>query len=146
MRISEVGLSLIKKFESCHLTAYKCPAGVWTVGWGHTRTATKNSSVTYREATELLSQDVQFVEIAINRLELFLNQNQFDALVSFVFNVGTGNFANSTLLKKALQNPDDPGIRDEFTRWVFAKGQRLPGLERRRQAEAELYFTPCVVR
>jgi len=93
------------------------------------------------QAEYFLRQDVEFAEKEVNKHNLNINQNQFDALVSFVFNLGVGNFARSTLLRKIKSNPDDPTIRKEFERWVYAGGKVLNGLVRRRKEEANLYFT-----
>ena len=97
--------------------------------------------ITLHEAERFLRQDVEFAEKEVNRHNLDINQNQFDALVSFVFNLGVGNFARSTLLRKIKSNPDDPTIRKEFERWIYAGGKVLNGLVRRRKEEADLYFT-----
>lgn len=140
MKLSERGLSLIKEFEGFSNTAYKCPAGVWTIGYGHTETAKQGMVITTQEAEVLLKQNIKIYEQAVNAQKLNINQNQFDALVSFTYNVGIGNFNRSTLLKKVKQNPQDETIRDEFTKWTSAKGLQMMGLVRRRLTEAELYF------
>lgn len=142
MKTSENGLELIKRHEGCRLTAYKCPAGVWTIGYGHTGAdVVSGMTITQQQADELLRKDVQWAEDAVNRENLRLNQNQFDALVSFVYNVGAGNFRSSTLLKMLRVNPDSLNIRTEFGKWCKAKGSTLPGLALRRKQEAELYFS-----
>jgi len=141
MRISNKGIELIKKHEGLRLSAYQCSAGVWTIGYGHTGNVTPDMTITLAEAEELLRKDLLTAETAVNAAYLAVNQNQFDALVSFVFNIGKGAFGKSTLLKKAVVNPDDPSIRDEFMKWVNGGGQRLPGLVKRRNDEANLYFT-----
>ncbi len=92
-------------------------------------------------AEEFLRQDIETAESIVNAECLSLRQCRFDALVSFVFNVGGGNFRKSTLLMKVKVNPDDNSIMDEFLRWVYAKGKVLPGLQRRRLAEMKLYFS-----
>ena len=97
--------------------------------------------ITLDEAEYFLRQDVAFAEKEVSRHNLNINQNQFDALVSFVFNLGVGNFARSTLLRKIKSNPNDPTIRKEFERWIYAGGKVLNGLVRRRREEADLYFT-----
>lgn len=141
MVTSEKGIELIKKHEGCRLEAYKCPAGVWTIGCGHTRTAKEGMEITEAEAEELLKSDLKTAEKAVNRHGLNINQNKFDALVSFVFNVGQGNFDNSTLLKKIKAGAEPHEIKNEFMKWVYAKGVKLPGLVKRRRDEAELYFS-----
>lgn len=142
MKISNNGLELIKKFEGCQLTAYKCPAGVWTIGYGHTgKDVIPGMVVTLHQAEELLKKDVRPAEDTINRENLDLNQNQFDALVSFVYNLGAGNFRSSTLLKMLKINPCSPNIRTELGKWCKVKGSTLPGLALRRKKEADLYFS-----
>jgi lysozyme len=115
---------------------------VLTIGYGHTGAdVTAGKTITQAEAERLLRADVQWAEDAVNAALPGINQNQFDALVSFVFNVGAGAFASSTLLRKAKVNANDPAIRAEFAKWKNAKGKVLPGLVKRRAAEADLYFT-----
>lgn len=140
MRISDEGLALIKSFEGLRLNAYLCPAKVWTIGYGHTQGVEKGQTITEIEAENLLKDDLSGFEKAVKKCNLELNQNQFDALVSFTFNVGAGNLSKSTLLKKAKNDPLDPTIREEFMKWNKAKGETLAGLTRRRKAEANLYF------
>ncbi len=140
MKVSERALELIKKYEGYSPQAYKCPAGIWTIGYGHTRTTTPNSIITRAKAEKLLIEDVAQSERYINNLQLDLRQSQFDALVSFVFNVGIGHFMNSTLLKKIEYDRDDPKIADEFCRWIYIKSKRNAGLYNRRVLEAKLYF------
>ncbi len=98
-------------------------------------------TISIEQAEDYLRQDIETAESIINAECLNLRQCQFDALVSFVFNVGGGNFRKSTLLKKVKANPDDNSIMDEFLRWVYAKGKVLPGLQKRRLAEMKLYFS-----
>lgn len=140
MKTSKTGLELIMKYEGFRAEAYRCPGGVWTIGYGHTGAEVKaGRRATQEEAIEWLRSDVQVAEAAINKEKLNIGQHQFDALVSFVFNVGTGNFRNSALLKKIREDPDAPGIREAFMQWKRVKGVILPGLVRRRQEEADLY-------
>jgi len=140
MKTDYKGIALIKSFEGLYLKAYKCPAGVWTIGYGHIRNVREGQIISHTQADVFLRQDVEEFEKAVNSHGLKLNQNQFDALVSFTYNVGAGNFRSSTLLKKVKANPADSTIRTEFARWNKAKGKVLPGLIRRREAEANLYF------
>lgn len=141
MKTSEKGIKLIMKHEGFRAEAYRCPGGVWTIGYGHTGGEVRSGmKMTKEEAMEWLRSDVQVAEAAINKEQLNLRQHQFDALVSFVFNVGTGNFRSSTLLKKIREDPDAPDIREEFMQWKRAKGVVLPGLVKRRQEEADLYW------
>lgn len=141
MKTSNNGLELIKRHEGCRLTAYRCPAGVLTIGYGHTGAdVTPGMAVDLRLADEMLRKDVRWAEEAVSREGLNINQNQFDALVSFVFNVGAGGFRGSTLLKMIRVNPLSLNIRTEFGKWCKSKGSTLPGLALRRKQEAELYF------
>lgn len=142
-QMSELGLALIKQFEGLRLKAYQDSAGVWTIGYGHTSTARPNMVITEHKAHQLLAQDVWRFERCVNELvQAPLTQNQFDALVSFAFNIGCGALGRSTLLRK-LNNAGTSReeVASEFHRWVYAGGRRLRGLERRREAEAELFLT-----
>lgn len=141
MKTSPKGIALIKEFEGLRLKAYQCPGGVWTIGYGHTAGVKPGMLISKVQAEEYLKADLIAFERYLNGLGLALNQNQFDALVSFIYNVGTGNFSNSTLLRKVRANPQDNSIMDEFLRWVYSKGRVLPGLQRRRLAEMKLYFS-----
>lgn len=144
MRTGEKGIALIKKMEGCELEAYKCPAGIWTIGYGHTTAAgepdvTEGMKITQREAAVILKQDLRKFEDAINRLvKVELSQSQFDALVSFVFNIGAGAFAKSTLLKK-LNAGDYDAVPSELAKWSKAGKKVLKGLVARRAAEAALW-------
>lgn len=141
MRTSQAGINLIKQFESLRLEAYRCPAGIWTIGYGHTAGVRRGDRIDERKAEQLLAEDLRLFEDVVNRECPGINQNQFDALVSFSFNVGTGNFQKSTLLKCVKANPLNVNIRYEFSRWNKANGTVLSGLIRRRKAEADLYFS-----
>jgi lysozyme len=141
MKTSQKGINLIKRFEGLVSKAYLCPAGVWTIGYGHTKGVKSGMVISELQADYFLKEDVVDAENAINKHGLCFNQNQFDALVSFVFNIGAGNFEKSILFKKIKANPSDPAIRAEFAKWKLAGGQVLPGLEKRRSAEADLYFS-----
>jgi lysozyme len=150
VRTSENGIELVKAFEGLHkvksdgnVRSYRCPAGRWTIGYGHTHGVRSGETITPEEAEDLLRKDLQDCEAAVERLvKVDLTQNQFDALVSFVFNLGQGNFGSSTLLRK-LNRGDCEGAAAEFVRWNKARveGQlkALPGLTRRRTAEAALF-------
>ena len=138
MKTSYKGLTIIKDHEGLELEAYKCPAGVWTIGYGHTKGVKKGDKCSKADAEAWLVEDVDSAEKAVAALKL--NQNQFDALVSFTYNLGSGNLKKSTLYKKAKVDPDDESIREEFAKWVNSNGKPLPGLIRRRAAEAELYY------
>lgn len=141
MKTSPKGIALLKEFEGLRLKAYQCPGGVWTIGYGHTAGVKPGMLITKAQAEEYLKADLIAFERYLNGLGLALNQNQFDALVSFIYNVGTGNFSSSTLLRKVRANPQDNSIMDEFLRWVYSKGRVLPGLQHRRLAEMKLYFS-----
>lgn len=141
MTTGDKGMALIKEFEGLRLEAYRCPAGVLTIGYGHTAGVKPGQTVTPEEAGQLLRQDLATAEQVVNRECRALTQPQFDALVSFVFNVGEGNFRRSTLLKCVLANPNGLNIRTELARWNKSKGTILAGLIRRRKAEADLYFS-----
>ena len=141
MKASVDAYELIKQFEGLRLKAYLCPAGIWTIGYGHTSGVSPNSFITIQEADEYLHRDVATIEMQLNKLNLSLRQCQWDAIVSFVFNVGIGNFKSSTLLAKIRINPDDNSIIDEFLRWVYANGKVMKGLQKRRLAEMKLYFS-----
>ena len=141
MKASSKALELIKQFEGLRLKAYLCPGGVWTIGYGHTSGVKSGMVITKAQAEEFLLSDIAVFEKAVNDQNLNLTQNMFDALVSFTFNVGVGNFKRSTHLCKIKVNPWDNSIMDEFLRWVYSKGRVLPGLQRRRLAEMKLYFS-----
>lgn len=142
MKTGIEGLKLIKSFEGFRAKAYVCPTGVWTIGYGHTRNVYSGQSVSRYEAEIYLQEDVSEAEHVINQnVYSWLNQHQFDALVSFVFNVGSGNFLRSTLLRK-LNSGDYTGTATQFLRWNKAEKNTLPGLTRRRLAEKKLFETP----
>jgi lysozyme len=131
---------MIKHFEGLHLRAYLCANGIWTIGYGHTSGVTPDSEIAAEEAERLLSLDVREAEACIYFCrECPLNQNQFNALVSFVFNLGCRRFRTSTLLKK-LNDGEYAGAAEEFPRWVKAGGVILPGLVRRREEEKKLFL------
>ena len=144
MKLSENGTKLIKKYEGCRLKAYKCPRGVWTIGYGHTNNVRPDDVITQDEAEELFKQDVKVFENAVNKLvKVKLNQNQFDALVSFTFNLGYGDrgLGCSTLLR-LLNNSDYIGASKQFSRWVYSGDRVLEGLIKRRNEEKELFLKP----
>jgi lysozyme len=132
-------LSLIKEFEGLRLEAYLCPAKVWTIGYGHTKTAKPGMKITEGGAEALLRHDLEWVESTINKhVKVPLTQNQYDALASFIYNVGAGAFRKSTLLR-LLNQGDYDGAAGQFQRWNKAGGKVLKGLTRRRKAEAEKF-------
>jgi lysozyme len=142
--IGKQGLDLIKKYEGLKLTAYKCPAGILTIGYGHTKTVKPGMTINKEMAEVLLRMDVLDAENAVRELvEVKLTQNQFDALVSFVFNVGRRNLERSTLLKRLNENKIlEAG--EEFMKWTKARQpgglKELPGLVKRRAEEKVLFL------
>ena len=139
MQISKAGLDLIKQFEGLYLKAYRCPAGVPTIGYGHTAGVAMGQTITQQQADDYLRRDVRQFERAVARLVTVpLTQGQFDALVSFAFNLGEGALAQSTLLR-LLNTGDYAGAAAQFDRWNKAGGRVLPGLVRRRAAERALF-------
>lgn len=152
INISENGLSLVKSFEGKHYEGYLCPAGVWTIGYGHTgetlgQPSPKGMTITDEQIDVLLKEDMKRFEKAVLRsVAVALTQNQFDALVSFAFNVGAGALATSTLLKK-LNAKDYDGAAEQFLVWnkitnpKTKKKEVSNGLVRRRQAERHMFLT-----
>lgn len=141
LHISEQGIALIKRFEGFKPEPYICPGGYRTIGYGHRIRSHEDvsESICEHNAHFLLMEDVKWAEQAIYRhVEIALTQGQFDALCSFIYNVGTGAFMRSTLLKYINKN-EHGKVPSELMRWVYAGKTRLPGLVRRRAAEAELY-------
>ena len=141
MKTSNKGINLIKKYEGFRSKAYLCPARIWTIGYGHTSGVKSGDVITEAQGEEYLRADLKEAENVINYHNLELNQNQFDALVSFVFNLGPGNFNRSTLLKLIKGSRYDVRIKAEFRKWVYGGGEVLNGLVKRRKEEAELYFS-----
>lgn len=158
MITNDRGRQIIQEAESLRLKPYRCPAGIWTVGWGHTdpygyveELAKRGGSITKHQAEELLAHDLEESErIVTQAVKVPLNGNQFSALVSFVFNVGPGRKGKkdgfvtlksgrpSTMLRK-LNEGDYAGAAAEFPKWVSAQGVQLPGLVKRRAAEKRLF-------
>lgn len=147
MQISQKGINLIKKYEGCHLSAYLCPAGKWTIGYGHIGTisesgilsVTENTKIAQEQADKLFKSDLKAFEKCINTLvKVKLNQNQFDALVSFTYNEGCANLKKSTLLKLLNQGKYQEAS-EQLDRWVYCRGKKLNGLIKRRQEERKLF-------
>ena len=130
----------LKKHEALRLKAYlPTKKDVWTIGYGHTKTARKGMKITEEQALQLLDKDVEWAEEAVRDLvKVNLNQNQFNALVSFVFNIGATNFRKSTLLRK-LNAGDYKGAAVEFPKWKYQKRKVLQGLVRRRAEERAMF-------
>jgi len=139
MKTGTKGIELIKHFEGCELEAYKCAAGVWTIGYGHIKGVTSDSVITQEQAEQMLVEELNEYEGYINNMVTVpLSQNQFDALVSWVYNLGGGNLKASTLLK-VVNSGEFNGVPEQIMRWNKAGGKVLEGLTRRRQAEADLF-------
>lgn len=148
MKISDAGIAAIKEYEGCVLTAYPDPgtgSEPWTIGVGHTGDVVAGMTITEAEAGDLLREDIQSSEAAVNRLvTVSITQGQYDALVSFTFNVGQGALGQSTLLRK-LNHGDVLGASLEFSRWNQASGKVLPGLVTRRSSEARMFTGPVLL-
>lgn len=145
MSISQNGINLLSSFEGCELTAYLCPANVWTIGFGTTvypsgMKVKKSDTCTLEQAKQLKAQDLKrFEKIVNNLVKASLTQNQFDALVSLVYNIGPSAFEKSTLLKK-LNAGDYQGAADQFIVWNKSGGKVLQGLVDRRTKERKLFL------
>ena len=141
MEASEVLIEKLKEFEGLRLEAYRDAAGVLTIGYGHTGSDIREGDrISEYWADELLRNDLGAAEAAVRRLHVARTQGQFDALVSFVFNLGIGRLQGSTLLKVIREGGSHHRIRQEFKRWVYAGGKKLRGLERRRAWETKRFF------
>ena len=139
MNYMEKAAEIIEKFEGLRLEAYKCPAGIWTIGIGSTRDVREGMTITRAEAIGRLMEDMRDADDCIEEhCDVALNSNQRAALISFIFNVGCGNFRSSTLLR-LLNAGDYAGCAKQFARWDKAKGKVLAGLAKRRLAERELF-------
>ena len=140
MHISERGFELIKKFEGCELEAYQCAAGVWTIGYGHTKDVQEGDKWTEEKAEFMLWRELEdeYEEYVNNLVTVPLNQCQFDALVSWVYNLGPSNLKKSTLLKK-LNAGEYNEVPAQIKRWNKVGGKVLPGLTRRREEEALMF-------
>ena len=149
MTPSQNAIKLIKKYEGFYPDSYLCPASIPTIGFGSTmwsdgKRVKLGQRITMEEAEKLLMWEITNKSKALPKMSV--NQNMYDSIISFVYNLGLGAFSKSTLYKKINVNPFDPTIRDEFMKWTKArvKGElkTLPGLVKRRKEEADLYFTP----
>ena len=139
MNTSAEGIALIKKFEGCELKAYQCSAGVWTIGYGHTKDVEEGDTISKDQAEEMLVEELHEYENYVNEyVNVALSQNQFDALVSWVYNLGPANLKASTMLK-VLNDGKYDDVPYQMKRWNKAGGKVLDGLVRRREAEALLY-------
>lgn len=140
MRISDKGINLIKQYEGCKLFAYRDSVGVATIGYGHTKGVRMGQAITQKQADEFLREDIMEAEKVLNNMGINFTQNQFDALCSWIFNLGTGNFIHSTMTKRISAGAGDEAITDELIRWHNAGGKPLLGLMRRRVAEANMFL------
>ena len=139
MKLGERGTEILKYFEGCKLTAYQDSVGVWTIGYGHPKGVYNGMTITQEEAEQMLLTELEEYEGYIeNMVTVPLTQNQFDALVVWIYNLGPTNFKNSTLLKE-LNAGNYNAAGQEITRWNKAGGKVLAGLVKRREAEAELF-------
>lgn len=148
MTTSDAGRKMIENFEGCALTAYQDQRGIWTIGFGHVDPAVVKEGLTCTqgEADAWLAYDLKTAESAVNRdVKVPLNQNQFDALVSLTYNIGSGNFLESTVLRRLNLGPDYEGAADAILMWDKTDGEVNPGLVNRRTAERTLFLTPPVV-
>lgn len=137
MKASDLLIKKITEFEGFSNTAYRCPAGKWTCGIGHTSGVTATTTCTRKEAERWLREDLAPVEAYVNTIEQVRTQGQYDALVDFAYNLGLGNLKSSTLLRKIKAGAPVEQIQAQFRRWVYAKGKKLKGLVRRREWEAQ---------
>ena len=140
MTTSNQGKNLIKEAEGLRLDAYRCPAGIPTIGWGHTKGVKLGQHITVQQAEDMLVEDIAPIERLLNGLKINFRQEQFDALVSWIFNFGEGKFKGSTMYKRIIANAKDEEITDQMVKWINAAGRPLPGLMKRRVAEANLFL------
>lgn len=144
LQINAAGIALIKQFESCRLTSYQDGAGIWTLGWGHAQGITQGMTCTQAQADDWFEEDISFVSKVVSGLvPPGLNPNQFSACVSLAYNIGTGRFASSTLLKLLrLSSGNYSAASAEFLRWDKVDGNVSDGLLERRTSEQKLFNTP----
>ena len=140
MTTSNQGKNLIKEAEGLRLDAYRCPAGIPTIGWGHTKGVKLGQHITVQQAEDMLVDDIAPIERLLNGLKINFRQEQFDALVSWIFNFGEGKFKGSTMYKRIIANAKDEEITDQLVKWINAAGRPLLGLMKRRVAEANLFI------
>lgn len=151
MHMTEEGLALIRRFEGFRGEAYRCPAGIWTIGYGHTSAAgpprvEPGMTMSEAEAARVLARDVErFAKEVRAALAREVSPAQFSALVSFAFNVGMGAFRTSSVLKR-VNDGDFDAVPERLKLWVKAKGRTFPGLVRRRAAEAEMFCASAAPR
>lgn len=150
MRLDQKGYDLIKSFEGLSLKPYRCSAGIATIGYGNTyyennvKVQMSDAPITKERAEQLLKLNADRFAVKVSNLvHTTITQNQFNALVSFAYNIGSGALASSTLLKLVNKNPNDAMIAKEFLKWNKASGKPVQGLTNRRIKESALYFTKC---
>lgn len=139
MKTNDAGRKIIMENEGLRLEAYLCPAKVWTIGYGHTGDVKQGDKISKHQAEVILEHDLERFEMAVSNLARNCNANQFSAFVSLAFNIGVDAFSKSTLLKR--HNADAPNAAAaQFSKWIHGGGKVLPGLVKRRAAEAALYM------
>lgn len=140
MSISQAGIDLIKKYEGCRLFAYRDSVGVATIGYGHTKGVTMGQAITQQQAEAFLRDDIREAESVLHAMDINFKQQQFDALCSWIFNLGSGNFLRSSMCLKMTTQADDEEVTDQLIRWCNAGGKPLVGLMKRRAEEANMFL------
>jgi len=140
MRVSQKGIKMIKDFEGCKLAAYKDSVGIPTIGVGHIKGVKMGMKITQAQADKFLAEDLAAVEKCLNNLGVISKQNQFDALASWIFNLGVGNFNSSTMKKYIVAKCSDIDVTDQMVKWCNAGGRPLLSLRKRRVSEANMYL------
>lgn len=140
MNTSEKGINLIKKFEGCKLYAYRDSVGVLTIGYGTTKGVKAGMAITQKQAEDFLKRDIVPFEKALNSMNINFTQGQYDALISFQYNLGTGAFKGSTMYRKIVARASDTDITDQMVKWVNSSGKPLLGLKKRRVEEANMFL------
>lgn len=140
MNVSDILINKLKAFEGYRSKAYRCAAGVWTCGYGHTHGVTPRTTCTESQAEAWLRSDIQPIERFLSSIpEITKTQGRFDACADFCYNLGIGAFKASTLFKRIQRNDTPEAIQAEFLKWVYAGGKQLAGLKKRRQWEAQRF-------
>ena len=140
MTTSQKGIDLIKSFEGCKLFAYKDSVGVLTIGYGTTKGVKAGMSITQQQAESFLKRDIVPLEKVLNSMNINFTQGQYDALISFQYNLGAANFKSSTMYKKIIARASDLEITDQMVKWCNAGGKPLYGLKKRRVEEANMFL------
>ena len=140
MTTSQKGIDLIKSFEGCKLYAYRDSVGVLTIGYGTTKGVTAGMAITQKQAEDFLKRDIVPLEKVLNSMNVNFTQGQFDALISFQYNLGSGAFKGSTMYKRIVARASDTEITDQMVKWVNAGGKPLLGLKKRRREEANMFL------